>query len=372
MANNRAEKISSEAIISKICKLVNTNDFGVLKELMAKPENKLLKYKIVSFLATDNSITDVLSLIKQLDLKLNRDDIIIGLAWGGHTQTLSHYMKGGHIPALEIKGYALGRHIEQVNKFYTKDESSVYIAACAYPEGGHVENLPDTLELITLTTARSLRESLAFALKEKIDSIDVELLLAKAEKLTLLMQHHKISYQDALNTLNDIETQEDNTKKSANKTFASLIASDSIRLFHQAASEKLSIYQKQAVEQLGQFGVTEYVMLNWKPHDSERYFSFNHFYALRLLLSEQHLDPIPAIKEINQLSIYHVNALIELYSLGLRGEHLRKWQHETRLRFSPENLEQLLRVTLYEKKEPVAALNEISGSKPQAVRIIHN
>jgi len=61
---------------------------------------------------------------------------------------------------------------------------------------------------------------------------------------------------------------------------------------------------------------------------------------------------------------------MELYSSGLRGEHLREWQQrENRLVFSNEHLEKLLRVTHQEKKDPIAALNEISGSSPQAIPV---
>jgi hypothetical protein len=90
---------------------------------------------------------------------------------------------------------------------------------------------------------------------------------------------------------------------------------------------------------------------------------------LSFLLAKKHIDPVTAIQEINQLSTLQVNALIKLYDNGLRGEHLRQWQHEARLHFSEENLEKLLRSSLYEKRDPVAALKEIAGSKPMAIPV---
>jgi len=193
---------------------------------MAIPKNSAVR-----LLAKENNLTAI-SNLKNL-FWVQEEHVIVGLAWGGHTQALKDYPSSQRWPIYEIEGYALGRHIEKVNEISHDsdrvDSHLIGLAIIFYEEGGHTQNLPETLELITRTIHRGIQEGLIRSLKETLPSVDGELLLAKADKLSMLMQQHKVDYQHALAILTDVEILETTAMSNENKSIHHLIPSGFFR-----------------------------------------------------------------------------------------------------------------------------------------------
>ncbi|TAK76323.1 MAG: hypothetical protein EPO11_04350 [Gammaproteobacteria bacterium] len=193
---------SAETMIKKICQLARDNKIENLRELMLTCDERLLKYWAVELLARAGNEKAVNLLIKQFDA--DKNCATRGYAWGGQSSILACTRT-----SLEhkLEGFALGRHITEVNRILDNEEGNeqylVMVALDAYIEGGHVENLPDTFELITLTTHPELKRQLAYALKEKIETLDVNELLTKAEKLAAFMEEHKTDDAQSITIVTD-------------------------------------------------------------------------------------------------------------------------------------------------------------------------
>lgn len=358
---------SEEVIINKLYQLAKEKNIAALQKLSSR-EKQLLQQQVVQMLAREGNETIVNFLIANFNA--DNEYAIIGYAWGGHVTLLGKYR--GTPPMWLIEGFALGRQIELINKRITiTEEDSCMIggAANSYSEGGHVENIPDTLELMTLTTNQSLKRCLARILKEKIDSVDVNLLLAKADKLSMLMQSLNITYLRALEIVMDVENNESPaiTEKGSENESKTASTLSSLSLFKRVAEENLNSFQIKALTDLRDYGLTENIMLNWKPHKQEHCFSCSHLAGLAHLLIKQHLSPFIAIQEINKLTSVQIDALIELYSFGLRGKHLRDWQkqHAKRI-FTEASLDTLLEMSKQNSSDLITALNKIEGERPTA------
>lgn len=243
--------LSTETVLMKICQLTTDNNVKGLKELMTTCDNRLL-YSVVKLLARRGNEKAVNLLIDQFGAE--KYLAILGYAWGGHLNILSRnnvdQWKYHHEL---ISGFALGRHIESVNFMLMlgTEKELIKTALHSYEEGFHVENLNDTLELITLTTNQPLKEMLADALQKKIQTLDVDLLLEKAEKLASLMKTHKINYSKSLQILSEVEKSkllvhpiddQKNLTQSSSKFFKQTKISD--------------FYQKNSIEQLGSSDIT--------------------------------------------------------------------------------------------------------------------
>lgn len=355
-----------ETSLQKFCQLAREGNESGIKTLLSTHDERLLKFWTVKLLAYEGDEKSVNFLINKF--KADRDSAIFGYAWGGQLSILA-CMDTPTRSLDKVEGFAFGRHITEVNRILSNaSEGSILYdyAEEYYRKGGYIETLPDTLELITLTSSVKLKENLALILKKKIETLDIDLLLAKANKLLTLMVELKIDYAQSLKILTEVENNElaTNNNDQTNISFVN----QSITLFKQAVSKKLTIYAARAIEECRMLGLTENIILDWQPPTSYPYpkvnFSFNHFQVLKYLL-EQKLSPKNAINEINRLNEDQARALIELYAKGLRGDHLRAEQKNGK-RFTSANLESLLQKTLHENQDPIVALQQIFDQKPTA------
>lgn len=263
-----------------------------------------------------------------------------GYAWGGH------FALAEALPAREIyalHGYALGRHIAKVNQVLIDNEIMSTDALIGYREGGHIVNQADTLELITLTLCRKLKESIASELGKRIPGIDTKAILHQSKKIATLMKLQQLTFTQAMAELNKMDKEKEERSKS------------SPGLFQQKPSS-LSFYQRKAIAQLAAFHLTDTHLMRWTC-DVEPCFSAAHFHALRYLIEKKRLSPEAAIQEINQLSSHEANALTELFGRGLRGQHFRQCLQPGQ--FNAVLLERLLTLSLNKTTDPVLALQKM-------------
>ncbi len=86
----------------------------------------------------------------------------------------------------------------------------------------------------------------------------------------------------------------------------------------------LNCYQAEALKNLYNKGLRgTHLRMFKKNHEIHAYFSYEHRNALNFLIEK--LSPEKAIAEINGLSEDQVKALIKLFDRDLRGDHLRAW-----------------------------------------------
>lgn len=342
-----SETIAS--MLEKICVAAINERPDELTDLMKQCDERLLQFWAVKIIAKLGYEDAVNLLLKSFGAQ--QDWAVIGYCWGYQLDVL---LFQGWRPStfMMMQGFALGGHISEVNRLIKKEPTSQMVSAAvmAYSNGGHL-NKDKVLKLITLTTNINLRQALAY--KYNYDEVKCDQMLARAEKINSLMKELNKDYNTSFQILQDVEAD------------LPQLFNHSITLFKQAMQDNLNAHQKQAVAECRQYGLTENIILDWRPEKNEQ-FSSSHLTAIKILIVQFKLPPTLAILEINHLNQCQVEALEKLYATGLRGHHLRAWQQKNEgLIFSDETLEKLL----FESKtmRPDEALSRIIGNRPMLI-----
>ena len=140
-------------------------------------------------------------------IKLNKSDFyeryspIILLAQEGDSESvdflINEFRVSRHL-AEAVYGYAIGGHVDQVNKLIALSKIDYYrdCAMSGYSDGGHLKK-ENILRLMSYTDDQKLRHFLANVAKKKDGSLNVEELKEKAERIRSDMREYKIDYNQA-------------------------------------------------------------------------------------------------------------------------------------------------------------------------------
>lgn len=116
------------------------------------------------------------------------------------------------------------------------------------------------------------------------------------------------------------------------------------------------------LHEFGKIGLTEEHFSNWQPKAGYPLFTIYHANAIRTLITEHHVSPTDAVAEISGLTQLQAEIVAELYSHGLRGIYLQKWQPKAEHSLFLKGHTNAIRMLITQRHiSPANAVAEING-----------
>lgn len=132
---------------------------------------------------------------QQIALGASRDSAVNGYAISGHVEQVNQQIELGASRDDAVNGYAEGGHGEQVNQ-QIKLGANRNSAVKGYMHGGYMKPA-NVLRLMAFTEDEELRKLLAERAKKNDDSLDIDVLQAKATRLNNIMREYQLGFNQA-------------------------------------------------------------------------------------------------------------------------------------------------------------------------------
>lgn len=145
----------------------------------------------------------------------------------------------------------------------------------------------------------------------------------------------------------------------------------------QAISEvrDLNDYQAEALKELYDNNLRgRDLRLFRKDSEKEAYFSFQHRNALKYFIKNNHFPPEKAMAEIDGLSSEQVEALMDMFNIGIRGDYLRNWEpgkYSVFRHTQAETIKYLITEQHLSPKKAVEEINELTYPCCQALQALY-